>query len=100
MSVTYAPATSDVVFFRPTDGSGTIAGDFIIEFSDAVPQVQGEVTAVHPDNRKIREGDWIFFREHSPSVVKCRAGKYYTIRTADVHMLIRSDNEQTAATSA
>jgi|HubBroStandDraft_5_1064220.scaffolds.fasta_scaffold835223_2 hypothetical protein len=89
----YAPANSDVVFFRPTDGSGTIAGDFIVEFSDAVPQVQGEVTAVHPENKKIRAGDYIFFREHAPRIVKCLGGKYYTIRTKDVHMLIRSDYE-------
>jgi hypothetical protein len=95
----HAPANSNVVFFRPTDGSGTIAGDFIIEFSDAVPQVQGEVAAVHPDNRRIRVGDLIFFREHNPTVVKCLSGKYYTIHTADIHMLIRGDDEQTAVTS-
>ena len=96
----YAPANPDVVFFRPTDGSGTIAGDFIVEFSDAIPQVQGEVVAVHPDNGKVREGDWVFFREHTPTVVKCLAGKYYTIRTADIYMLIRGDDEQTTTPRA
>jgi hypothetical protein len=91
----YSPANPNVVFFRPTDGSGYTAHDLFVEFSDAVPQVQGEVVAVHPDNTKIRVGDWIFFKEHVPEIVKCVGGKYYTIRDPHIYMLIRADDEQT-----
>jgi len=92
--LTYPPANPETIFFRPTDGSGTIAGDFIIEFSEYIPQIQGEVVAVHPHNKKIRVGDWVFFREHSPTMVKCLEGKYYTLPTNSVYMLIRSDDVQ------
>jgi len=92
MAALYAPANPGVVFFRPTDGSGYTAHDIFVEFSDAVPQVQGEVVAVHADCKKIRVGDWIFFREHVPEIVKCLSGKYYSVRTAYIDALIREDD--------